>query len=438
MRTIAMLAASVVVLATTTSAQTVTYYMHKSGSSVGVPGGSTNIVIDENAPVGSTPVTEAASVSKGVTIAFPTFIAPTFATDTTLGLDFDVTVHVSSNLAMNNNCAILRALIEHVDSGGARTFLAQGTVLAGIPQGGANGTVGFQARNIPVSVGCDRPQEDVTVHAGESIAVTVSVTNACKANRTVWLAYDSTSAPSTASFSPTLPPDDVFIRACFARCQHATATATVKFFTAKHKCVVRCEANYRKGIGSSSDCLAPYAGLTATCITDPLKGAEAKASLAIRKACNLTGRCPTCYAGGDCTTFADDWVLNIEGQLDSFVPGIWCDPTTDPPVGKCMDYTGNAIWKYYGARQKCYDKCFTNEAKGLVAADSCNAPASDPVTVACIGIAASKATAAIDKYCADSGVAPSCGDSYPSGANWTSLASIASDDNMPLLYCASP
>src|SRR5262249_12962912 len=155
------------------------------------------------------------------------------------------------------------------------------TLVSDVPQGGAGGTVGFVARDIPVSVGCDRPTEDVTILAGESIAVTVTVTNVCKANRTVFLAYDATTAPTAANFAPTQPPDDVFLRACFAKCQLATSKATSKFFAAKNKCVVKCQGLYRKGLGSQSDCLAPYSGVTLACITDSLRGVEAKTTLYI-------------------------------------------------------------------------------------------------------------------------------------------------------------
>jgi hypothetical protein len=433
----ALVIASVVALAATASGQTptTTWYLHKSGSPVGVPGGTTTFVIDENAPVASTPVAETVIVPKGTSQSFPTFIAPTFAAPTTLGLDLDAKIHVSANLSMND-CAIFQAVIQRVDNLGVRSFLAQGTLRTTVPQGGSGGTVGFGLRDITLSVGCDRPTEDVTIQAGESIAVTVNVTNVCKANRSVFLAYDSTTAPTAAMLGPTPPPDPVFTRACFAKCQLATSKATEKFFGAKNKCVTKCEQNYRKGVGTLSDCYAPYGGATLTCITDPLKGVEAKATSAIQKACNAPGRCPPCYNGGDCTGFSLDWVQNAEGQLDSFVPGIYCDGTTNTAVGKCMDNTGKVLWRYSASRAKCYDKCFANEIKGLIPAGSCDPEPTDPATSACQAAALSKAIPAINKLCADVGANPSCGPyPYPTGAEWSNLMSIAVDLNVPQLYC---
>ncbi len=436
----ALVIAAIIALATTASGQTptTTWYLHESGSPVSVPGGTTTFVLDENTPVASTPVAEMVIVPKGTTQSFPTFIAPAFAAPTTLGLDLDMQVHVSANLSMND-CAIFQALIQRVSDLGVRSFLAQGTLRTTVPQGGSGGTVGFGLRDIPLSVGCDRPTEDVTIQAGESIAVTVSVTNVCRANRSVFLAYDSTTAPTAAVLGPTPPPDPVFVRACFVKCQLATSKATAKFFAAKNKCVTKCQQSYRKGIGTLSDCYAPYGGITLTCITDPLKGAEAKATVAIQKACNAPGRCPPCYNDGDCTEFSLDWVQNVEGQLDSFVPGIYCDPTTDKALGKCMDNAAKVLWKYSASRAKCYDKCFGNEIKGLVPAGSCDPEPSDPATVACQTVAQSKATAGVNKACGDIGANPMCGPfPYPTGADWSNLMSIALDGNVPQVYCGGP
>src|SRR5262249_2471868 len=120
--------------------------------------------------------------------------------------------------------------------------------------------------------------------------------------------------------------------------------------------------------------------------------------------------------------------------FDSFGPGVWCENTAASAVAKCEDTTAKTLWKYYASREKCYDKCFLNEGKGLVAPDSCNPPATDPAVNACMSIAASKSVAAIDKYCGDAGVNPSCG--YPDGASWTNLMSIAVDDFIPQTFCA--
>ena len=137
---------------------------------------------------------------------------------------------------------------------------------------------------------------------------------------------------------------------------------------------------------------------------------------------------------------AADFVQNFEGQLDSFVPGVWCDPTTDLTLGKCMAGTGVSLWRFYASREKCYDKCFAGEIKGYVTSGSCTPPATDPTLLACISVAQSKAVLAIDKYCSTVGVDPSCGSPYPypSGALWSSLLGVANDGNVPAVYCGFP
>ncbi len=107
MHRIALITVSVVALAATARAQVVTYYLHLSPSPVAVPGGTTVYTIDQTAPVASTPAAASVSVPKGLVQAFPTFIAPTFASPATLGLDFDVVANLSANLAMKNGCAVV-------------------------------------------------------------------------------------------------------------------------------------------------------------------------------------------------------------------------------------------------------------------------------------------------------------------------------------------
>jgi hypothetical protein len=434
MRRIALVMGIVAVLGTSAAAQTVTLYLHKSPVPVAVPGGTTTFVLDANPPTATTPVVESLSVSKTLTQAFPTFIAPTFAAPATLGLDFDVDVHLSANLAMNG-CAVLGATIERVDTAGLRTVVARGTLVATVPQGGSGGTVGYSLQDISVSIGCDRPTDDVTIQAGESIAVTVNVMNACKANRTLFLAYDATVAAGDATFSPTLPPDEVFLRACFAKCQQGTSKAIARFVTAKNKCVLKCESNARRGFTSFTECYPPYSGATLACITDPLKGAETKAAASIRKYCPAPGRCPPCYSGGNCVAHADLTVATIESGFDSFVPGIYCENTTVSGIGKCMDGNAKALYKLFASEEKCYDKCFKNEARGLAAPNSCLPLPTDPPTATCLLVAQNKAVAAINTACFLA-TPPACYDSITAAA-WVNLMSIFVATQIPQTYCGS-
>jgi hypothetical protein len=437
MRSIVLLAAAIVVaLAGRGDAQTVTYYLHKAASAVPIPGGDTVFILDDVAPSAPTPVAESVSVPKGSNPSFQTFFHPTFTAPVTLGMDFDVTVFVSANLAMKTGCAFFQANIDRVDSTGVRIPIARGTAQATLPQGGSGGTVGFVPVVIPVGVGCDRPTDDVTFQAGESLAVTVSAGNACKANRTISLAYDGGAATTSAAFSPTLPPDEVFFRACYAKCQQGRSKAIAKFVNAKNKCVLKCVTNSVKGLNSIFECYPPYGGATTYCIADPLRGAEAKALASIRKVCVTPNGCPPCYSpDGNCTSHSEDTVQNFESVVDSFVAGIYCEPAPTTNEFKCMSNNAKALSKMWASRWKCYDKCYANEAKGRAAPNSCNPPTTDPPTFTCVELARSKAAAAIDKLCAPAGYAPDCGSPYPTGASWSYLMGIAVDGFVGPNYC---
>jgi hypothetical protein len=235
------------------------------------------------------------------------------------------------------------------------------------------------------------------------------------------------------------------------KCEAAVSKNGAKFVAAKAKCVDKCLTAFWK-TGSTtpeSDCLPPYGGTTYECIvTNPLKpgkSAEEKFALAIKKACDPATKpgteCPSCY-GGDCSDsgFATNQVQNIEGQVDSFVPGVACERTgADKFEQKCQKGTAKALVKQVGSVVKCYDKCKANEFKGTVTAGTCNPPASDPATQACVAKGNTKAIGAIDKICGVTTAAwdPDCGgpDNYPDGAAWVNLVDIAISGNIPTTYC---
>jgi hypothetical protein len=232
------------------------------------------------------------------------------------------------------------------------------------------------------------------------------------------------------------------------KCEQANDKAGAKFVSAKSKCVSKCLTNFWKGTVPESDCLPPYGGSTlSACITDTvlgLKGAEDKFRASIRKACDPTAKpgstadCPECYDSGDCTTYAGDQVANIEGQVDSFVPGVACERAgADPGEQKCETNTAKVLSKLVGSDINCYDKCKKNERKGLVAAGSCDPPASDPATATCISTAENKSILAVNKLCSDVNQIPDCSgtDDYPSGAAWVNLVDIAISGNIPNTYC---
>jgi hypothetical protein len=234
------------------------------------------------------------------------------------------------------------------------------------------------------------------------------------------------------------------------KCQAGVSKAGGKFVGSKSKCAIKCQGNASKAVEPIADCYAPYAGPTNTCINDSLKGAEAKFSAAILKACAVD--CPECYSGGDCNQESIDRVQNIEGQVDSFGPGVFClgNPTgqnTTPPTKlelACETNTAKVLSKLVASINKCYDKCNSNARKGLFPQSECAPPATDSATATCISGANNKSVLGVDKKCSVVGAAavPDCNndsvDDYPNGAAWTNLVDIAIEGNVPGTYCPSP
>jgi hypothetical protein len=205
------------------------------------------------------------------------------------------------------------------------------------------------------------------------------------------------------------------------------------------------------------------AGTTAQCINDTvlfLKGAENKFTAAIRKACDPTFKagtdCPECYSGGDCSQSgeANDRVQNIEGQVDSFGPGVYCEQTgIDKLESACQQNTAKTLVKLVGSLNKCHDKCRSNLRKGVIAPGSCDPAANptDPATAACLNTANGKALAGVNKKCRAVGesapgandgttAVPDCNtpNDYPDGAFWVNLVDLSINGNVPGTYCGSP
>jgi hypothetical protein len=231
------------------------------------------------------------------------------------------------------------------------------------------------------------------------------------------------------------------------KCESKATQASTKFVSSKSKCVMKCLQNFWKGLNPESDCLPPYGGATLACITDPLKGAEIKFSLATQKNCDPGLKpaldCPECYNSGDCSLsgYAGDYTANIEGQIDSFVPGVGCERAgADALEQKCQLGTAKALVKETGGVVKCYIKCMANARKGLVLVSACMPPASDPATAACISGVEGKAILAIQKVCDNvPGAQPDCPnpDDYGgnSAATWVNLVDVAIAGNIPGNFC---
>jgi hypothetical protein len=234
------------------------------------------------------------------------------------------------------------------------------------------------------------------------------------------------------------------------KCEQSTNKAGAKFVKNKSKCVSKCLSNAWKGAGSFSDCNPPYGGSTLNpCITEPTfrKGAEEKFEDGIRKACDPSFKvgtdCPECYSGGNCTQEASDRVQNIEGQIDSFVPGVACEQSgADAGEQACQLNTAKVLTKQVASVTKCYAKCETNARKGLITQASCDPPASDPATATCVNTADGKCVAGVNKKCGDVAAIPDCtapnSDDYPNGSAWCNLVDVAITGNIPGTFCDSP
>jgi len=231
------------------------------------------------------------------------------------------------------------------------------------------------------------------------------------------------------------------------KCQGKVSKAGSKFVKNKAKCASKCITNAIKGDNPFSDCYAPYGGATLTCITEPTfrKGAEEKFEDAIRKSCDPTFKagtdCPECYSNGNCTQEASDRVQNIEGQIDSFGPGVYCEqPGADAAETACEQNTAKTLVKQVGSLNKCYDKCNKNARKGLHPQSECVPGGENQATLDCTNKASAKSVANINKKCGDVGAIPDCAvtDDYPDGAAWTNLVNVAITGNVPGTYCPSP
>lgn len=232
------------------------------------------------------------------------------------------------------------------------------------------------------------------------------------------------------------------------KCMLKTGMSEAKFVQYKFRCVSKCWYEYwHSGANSPfDDCLPPYGGATAVCISDALKGAEVRFSSAIVKACTPapTRDCPECWSGGDCNQEAESRVNNVEAQLDAFVPGIFCERETAMPQTQwCERGVAKYLTKLVAGEHKCYAKCNSNAFKGLVNPNDCQPPASEPATGACLYAIDSKVAAAIDKICNNAEVphsepaCPNVGD-YPDGAAWANLAGVWTAGEVAGNYCGSP
>lgn len=230
------------------------------------------------------------------------------------------------------------------------------------------------------------------------------------------------------------------------KCMQETNKAGAKFGVARMKCVAKCVNNFWKGlVANDTDCSFPYADdFTSSCV----QKAEQKFTAAIAKKCGPNPYatlvdCPECYAGGDCGSFASDWLASLGGQIDGFADAIFCERQGAFLLEmRCQTTTSKVVPKYIAKVDKCYDKCFTVARKGIIPAADCMPAGPTPadlVTQACLATAAENAVEAIDHDCHPPPGSPDgCGEPYKDGQGWVDVANIGFVPDVPVVYCASP
>jgi len=225
------------------------------------------------------------------------------------------------------------------------------------------------------------------------------------------------------------------------KCQTGATKASITFVSSKLKCAQKCFGKARPTSGPFTGCLPPdYTDPKMnTCILDPGKGAEAKASAKIDKSC--AAECPVCNDGVLCPDSAM-FVTFLESALDFIGVQIYCrEAANESPTkeeAKCEDAVGKSLVKFVGSKVKCFQNCVTREFKGKIPASSCTAGSpTDVATQECITKAETRAVASIDKVCVDVPGNPPCYTPGMSGADWVALGEIAVDAVTPSLYCGS-
>lgn len=232
-------------------------------------------------------------------------------------------------------------------------------------------------------------------------------------------------------------------------CASNTAKTFAQFIGGKSKCVQRCVTHARTSSQTYNDCFLPFGGTTAKCITDPAKGAEARARASIVSRCSDAADCPDCYGLGVCTT-GEPFVSNVESQLDLFSSFlVYCvegtGATASRPEAACEDAVSRAVVKLGASRIRCYTRCFAGIfarscptcTTGQLPAGSCDPPVSDPGTATCIAKAEATAKAVIDASCSAAGANPACyvANGLDTGAAWVSLFGGAIDGQVPNVAC---
>lgn len=239
---------TVVLAAGIASAQSEAFYFHQSVTPVTVPGGTSTTYLDTIEPTGSTvQVVSTPTAASGGTVVLPRFIATTATADALLGPIVFAHLNLSANQRMVKTgvgCADITVNVEKLDSNGVGTVITTGTALAqDVPQGGMSGATNFSEFAIEME-----PLLDNHIDAGQSIAVTVSVTNNCTTGRLVRLALDATQALTRVDFFALNP--------LVGKCLDASDKELAKYLKGRLGALEKCDDAINDGsLPPATDCL---------------------------------------------------------------------------------------------------------------------------------------------------------------------------------------
>jgi hypothetical protein len=131
-------------------------------------------------------------------------------------------------------------------------------------------------------------------------------------------------------------------------------------------------------------------------------------------------------------------VSTIDDVLDAMMPSFYCDDSGSPDgltsyEGKCQDVIAKYSAKAAYQVARCYGRCRQNVIKGLVTPESCEPPATDPYTQACLTKIDTTTQYRIDRYCTATGNQPECAPT--DGYGWAALARITVEGFDSYFYC---
>jgi hypothetical protein len=222
------------------------------------------------------------------------------------------------------------------------------------------------------------------------------------------------------------------------KCQQGASLGLAKFVKKKWQCIARCERKAREGVIDASECVPPYSGDTANCVTNV---AEPKATNLISARCERD--CPECYASGDCSAFASTQVGNLEAEVDVLKGLVYCDDSGSPDglsreEARCQDAVATHLRNFAFKKIRCLRKCRKDEHKGKTTGSCDPVALGDAKATRCVDREETRAAFLIDKKCtAPRGEFAEChaNGGLTTGAAWVTLVEQDVDALDPDLFC---